>query len=50
MQSVPGQDDSEPTKPHRLSFFAPDRPVDGTTVFVRPSPEHVTETPDAVDD
>jgi hypothetical protein len=46
MESTTGQDNSVAQgQAHRNHFFAPDRPVDGTTVFVRPPSDSGAETP-----
>ena len=31
------QDDLEPRPAHQITWFAPDRPVEGQTVYVRPA-------------
>lgn len=32
-----GQDEAQRAVAHRVTWFAPDRPVEGVTVFVRPT-------------
>jgi hypothetical protein len=47
MAATTGRDDNESADAHRISFFAPDRPVDGTTMFIRPaSDESAVTVPD----
>jgi hypothetical protein len=50
MESATDQGNSAPTTAHRVNWFAPDRPVDGATVFVQPPVDASNHVADPVID
>jgi|tagenome__1003787_1003787.scaffolds.fasta_scaffold19599252_1 hypothetical protein len=41
---------TEPPAAHQITWFAPDRPVDGGTVYKRPAPQDTDQSADALPD